>query len=137
MYVAQEMAPQIKYRSADPYQSIDVSGMKEDLNMYGNEYNYFTTYFSVGCEYACHPVLIPCTRAHSLLIPRTHPHRLYLFDPLSNRHHLLPSQPLAAVFGDRVSACFLWPKKETHPSLNTNAYPLSLLLLLAGASSPG
>ncbi|KAJ9111855.1 hypothetical protein QFC20_002442 [Naganishia adeliensis] len=27
---------------------LDVSGMKEDLNMYGNEYNYFTTYFSVG-----------------------------------------------------------------------------------------
>ena len=29
---------------------LDVSGMKEDLNMYGNEYNYFTTYFSVGCK---------------------------------------------------------------------------------------
>ncbi|KAJ9101218.1 hypothetical protein QFC21_003437 [Naganishia friedmannii] len=38
----------IKYLDQTNISSAYVSGMKEDLNMYGNEYNYFTTYFSVG-----------------------------------------------------------------------------------------
>ncbi|KAL2205262.1 major facilitator superfamily transporter [Sarocladium strictum] len=38
----------IKYLDQTNIQNAYVSGMKEDLGLYGNELNYFTTYFNVG-----------------------------------------------------------------------------------------
>ncbi|ODN76305.1 hypothetical protein, variant [Cryptococcus amylolentus CBS 6039] len=38
----------IKYLDQQNISAAYVSGMKEELNLYGNEYNYFTTWFSVG-----------------------------------------------------------------------------------------
>ncbi|KAH9897487.1 putative allantoate permease [Xylariomycetidae sp. FL2044] len=38
----------IKYLDQQNISNAYVSGMKEDLNLYGNELNYFTTYFSVA-----------------------------------------------------------------------------------------
>lgn len=63
--------------------------------MYGNEYNYFTTYFSVGCESSITwlDFLARLTRS---------PFRLHFLDPLSNRHYLLPPKPLASFLGNRM-----------------------------------
>lgn len=37
-----------KYLDQTNISNAYVSGMKEDLKLYGNELNYFTTYFSIG-----------------------------------------------------------------------------------------
>ncbi|KAL7425288.1 hypothetical protein Q5752_000976 [Cryptotrichosporon argae] len=38
----------VKYLDQNNISNAYVSGMKEDLGLYGNQYNYFTTYFNIG-----------------------------------------------------------------------------------------
>ncbi|WVF65973.1 hypothetical protein IAT40_000711 [Kwoniella sp. CBS 6097] len=52
----------IKYLDQQNISAAYVSGMKEDLNLYGNEYNYFTTYFNVGYAIFLIPSQIIITR---------------------------------------------------------------------------
>jgi len=52
----------LKYLDQQNITAAYVSGMKEDLNLYGNEYNYFTTYFNVGYAVFLIPSQIIITR---------------------------------------------------------------------------
>ncbi|WVO23389.1 uncharacterized protein IAS62_004741 [Cryptococcus decagattii] len=60
----------IKYLDQQNISAAYVSGMKEELNLYGNQYNYFTTYFNVGYAIFLIPSQIIITRVRpSLWLP--------------------------------------------------------------------
>ncbi|WWC85869.1 uncharacterized protein L201_000736 [Kwoniella dendrophila CBS 6074] len=60
----------IKYLDQQNISAAYVSGMKEELSLYGNEYNYFTTYFNVGYALFVIPSQIVITRVRpSLWLP--------------------------------------------------------------------
>ncbi|WWD22558.1 hypothetical protein CI109_107051 [Kwoniella shandongensis] len=52
----------VKYLDQQNISAAYVSGMKEELNLHGNEYNYFTTYFNVGYAIFLIPSQIIITR---------------------------------------------------------------------------
>lgn len=52
--------------------------MSEDLNLHGNELNYFTTYFNVGCTFQIHTIHLrrrsrPKAETRRRLLPRVLP----------------------------------------------------------------
>jgi ACS family pantothenate transporter-like MFS transporter len=60
----------IKWMDRANLNSAFVSGMKEDLGLYGNELNYAQTTYSVACLLAVMPVQMLLTRVHPrILIP--------------------------------------------------------------------
>ncbi|WVR03557.1 hypothetical protein IAU60_000549 [Kwoniella sp. DSM 27419] len=60
----------IKYLDQQNISAAYVSGMKEELSLYGNEYNYFTTYFNVGYAIFLIPSQIVITRVRpSIWLP--------------------------------------------------------------------
>ncbi|AAW46254.1 conserved hypothetical protein [Cryptococcus deneoformans JEC21] len=60
----------IKYLDQQNISAAYVSGMKEELSLYGNQYNYFTTYFNVGYAIFLIPSQIIITRVRpSLWLP--------------------------------------------------------------------